>query len=278
MLPRALQGKRALIAGGIATYVGASYAAYSFLKKDKPGGAPSSPPTAAVAIASHNNAGTWDSLAASYDSAVDYDETFMGIKLLRRWLVKSAKGRVLEVSAGTGRNLPYYHLSPPPDPDACCVTITDRSTEMLGASQAKASKLLGPTSGEAGCLTFTAADATALPFPDDSFDTVVQTFGLCSESDPARALAEMQRVCRPGGTILLLEHGRSGYFSWLNGVLDKSAPDHAAKWGCWWNKDITALLEASGLQLLSYHTWHFGTTHYVVARPRKAAPGPSGRA
>ena len=67
-----------------------------------------------------------------------------------------------------------------------------------------------------------------------------------------------QRVCRPGGTILLLEHGRSGYFSWLNDVLDKSAPDHAAKWGCWWNKDIPALLEASGLQLLSYHTWHFG--------------------
>lgn len=77
-------------------------------------------------------------------------------------------------------------------------------------------------------------------------------------SHATHVLCCFQRVCRPGGTILLLEHGRSGYFSWLNGVLDKSAPDHAAKWGCWWNKDITALLEASGLQLLSYHTWHFG--------------------
>ena len=47
--------------------------------------------------------------------------------------------------------------------------------------------------GPSFCTTsLVVMQATALPFPDDSFDTVVQTFGLCSESDPARALAEMQ--------------------------------------------------------------------------------------
>ena len=248
MLPRALQGKRALIAGGIATYVGASYAAYSFLKKDKPGGASSSPPTAAGAIASHNNVGTWDSLAASYDSAIDYDETFMGIKLLRRWLVKSAKGRVLEVSAGTGRNLPYYHLSPPPDPDACCVTITDRSTDMLGASQAKASKLLGPTSGEAGCLTFTAADvrgfffflfysviSLAQPLGGPS-RTVLQDRGSleleaegpkrCSSGGTARAVSTLP--CRSFTVCLRARTQRSCVFTFL--PLRRFPTTHLTRW------------------------------------------------
>ena len=98
----------------------------------------------------------------------------------------------------------------------------------------------------------------SLPFPDASFDTVVQTFGLCSESDPAVALREICRVCKPDGRVLLLEHGRSGYFSWLNSILDDAAPAHAAKWGCWWNKDIESLLAAAGLRMESYHTWHFG--------------------
>ncbi len=128
----------------------------------------------------------------------------MGIKLLRRWLVKSAKGRVLEVSAGTGRNLHYYHLSPPPDPDACCVTITDRSTDMLGASQAKASKLLGPTSGEAACLTFTAADVRGFFFLND-FSFWLSRSGLgrrtvLQDRGSLELEAEGPKRCSSGGT------------------------------------------------------------------------------
>lgn len=105
------------------------------------------------------------------------------------------------------------------------------------------------------------SQAKALPFADSTFDTVVHTFGLCSENDPEAVLAELQRVCKADGRILLLEHGRSGYFGWLNSTLDDSAPSHAEKWGCWWNKDIAALVKASGLKLEYFTTWHFGEWH-----------------
>lgn len=51
----------------------------------------------------------------------------------------------------------------------------------------------------------------------------VDTFGLCSFEDPAVALKEMQRCCRPGGKVLLLEHGRSSW-GWLNTILDAQVP------------------------------------------------------
>lgn len=111
-------------------------------------------------------------------------------------------------------------------------------------------------------------DATNLKFPDNEFDTVVQSFGMCSCDDPVAALKEMQRVCKPGGQILLLEHGQAAY-GWLNGILDSHADRHREKWGCQWNKDIEALVKSSGLEIVSYRRMHFGTTHYIVAKPVK---------
>lgn len=72
--------------------------------------------------------------------------------------------------------------------------------------------------------------------------------------------------------MLLLEHGRSTW-GWLNRILDDGAPKHAAQWGCVWNRDIRALVESSGLRVVSLSTYHFGTTYYVVATPsERAAP------
>ena len=109
-------------------------------------------------------------------------------------------------------------------------------------------------------------DTNHLPLPSDSFDTVVQTFGLCSLSDPLSALSEMKRVVKPHGNILLLEHGRSNTWNWLNVALDKTDKDHAEKWGCHWNRDILGLVKEAGLQVEDVRTYHLGTTWAIVIR------------
>jgi len=74
------------------------------------------------------------------------------------------------------------------------------------------------------------ADAANLTFEDNSFDTIVDSFGLCSFDDPVKVLIELQRVCKPDGKILLLEHGRSKTYLGLSGYLDKHAERHAKNW------------------------------------------------
>ena len=115
-------------------------------------------------------------------------------------------------------------------------------------------------------------------FAPASFDTVVDTFGLCSHEDPVAALRQMAAVCRPGGRILLLEHGR-GHWAWLNELLDGSAGKHHSRWGCWWNRDILAVVAAAGLAVRSSSRWHFGTTYVIEAAvpPETAILEPSTR-
>ncbi|RNF18809.1 methyltransferase [Trypanosoma conorhini] len=111
--------------------------------------------------------------------------------------------------------------------------------------------------------------AEQMPFPDNSFDTVVDMFGLCSFDDPVRALREMSRVCKPSGNLLLLEHGK-GRWARINDHLDKWAPRHAKKWGCWWNRDIRRYLRLAGLTVVKEEEKHFGTSLYIVAKPFKS--------
>jgi ubiquinone/menaquinone biosynthesis C-methylase UbiE len=114
----------------------------------------------------------------------------------RRKLLAAAAGRVLEVGAGTGFNLPHY------PPHVAELTLTDGSERMLRRARRR--------SGRVGRPSVTArAPVEALPYADRSFDTVVASFLLCSVDDQDRALAEIRRVLRPGGSYLFLEHVRS---------------------------------------------------------------------
>jgi SAM-dependent methyltransferase len=111
---------------------------------------------------------------------------------LRSRVAGEATGRVLEIGAGTGFNFPYY-------PDGAAVVATEPNPEML--------RRAAPRAREHG-IDLRAAPAEHLPFPDDSFDTVVATGVFCSVDDPARALAEVHRVLRPGGELRFNEHVR----------------------------------------------------------------------
>jgi ubiquinone/menaquinone biosynthesis C-methylase UbiE len=133
----------------------------------------------------------WGRYAPRYDRDIGFVERvlFAGG---REWVCAQAAGAVLEVAIGTGRNLPHY----PPD---ATLTGLDLSPVMLGIARARAAELGREISLHEG-------DAQALPFPGASFDTVVCTLGLCGVPDDGEAIAEMHRVLRPGGRLLLLDH------------------------------------------------------------------------
>ena len=104
-------------------------------------------------------------------------------------------------------------------------------------------------------------------FPPESFDTVVDTFGLCSLADPGKALQQMLRVIRPGGRIVLLEHGK-GTWRLINDILLAQEQDHFQRWGCHFNRDIdaliTGLVEQGGMRSIWRWRTHFGTTVCAV--------------
>lgn len=80
------------------------------------------------------------------------------------------------------------------------------------------------------------------PTPPEKYDTIVQSFGLCSVADPAQLLAHMASLVQPDtGRILLLEHGR-GWYDWINHKLDEYAGRHFQRYGCWWNRDIECIV------------------------------------
>ncbi|SHL63620.1 MULTISPECIES: class I SAM-dependent methyltransferase [Streptomyces] len=110
----------------------------------------------------------------------------------RAWVCGQVKGEVLEVAIGSGRNLEFY-------PAGISVTGLDLSPEMLELARKHAAALGREVELREG-------EAHAMPFPDGSFDTVVCTLGLCSVPDHRAVIAEMYRVLRPGGRLLLLDH------------------------------------------------------------------------
>jgi ubiquinone/menaquinone biosynthesis C-methylase UbiE len=132
-----------------------------------------------------------DKTAPRYDRQISFFERIL-FGGGREWVCSRAEGDVLEIAAGTARNLPFY-------PEDLRITSVELSPEMLAIARKRAEELGRPADLRLG-------DAQALEFDDESFDTVVCTLGLCTIPDHSRAVAEVRRVLRPGGRFLLLEH------------------------------------------------------------------------
>ncbi len=130
-----------------------------------------------------------------------YDRVFAnteaaGLAARRAALLAGARGRVLELGAGTGLNLEHY-------PPGIELVLTEPEAPMLARLRERAADVQ-PSA------TIVAAPAERLPFEDASFDTVVTTLALCTVGDLAASLREVRRVLAPGGRLLFLEHVRSG--------------------------------------------------------------------
>jgi ubiquinone/menaquinone biosynthesis C-methylase UbiE len=134
--------------------------------------------------------------AAVYDRFTAGAEA-AGLRDHREALLAGARGKVLEIGAGTGANLPFYG-------DAVERLICVEPEEPMARRLAQRA-----AAHPARPIDIVAAPAERLPLPDAHVDTVVATLVLCTVSDQPRALAEIRRVLKPGGRLLFLEHVRS---------------------------------------------------------------------
>ncbi|MDI3328371.1 MAG: methyltransferase domain-containing protein [Alicyclobacillaceae bacterium] len=189
----------------------------------------------------------YERMARWYDIGEGIPEV-LGLRRLRRALLAGASGDVLEVAVGTGKNLPFY-------PADCRITAVDLSPSMIETARRRAKRLGRP-------VDFHVQPAEALTFPDGRFDTVVSSMSLCTFPDPVQALREMARVCRKGGRILLLEHGRSDR-EWLGRWQDRRADRHAETLGCHWNRRPVELIEKAGLTPVRIRRFFLGIFHMI---------------
>ncbi len=166
-----------------------------------------------------------------YDALTSVQDR-MGLGRWRRWLAGGARGRVLEVGCGTGRNLPLFGR------DATLVVGLDPALDALRAARRRAPG-----------VPLVVASAEALPFRDGSFDTLVSGLVFCSVPDPMRGLAEVKRVLAADGSLRMMEHVR--FRSRLGGKLqDLLQP--AWTWlqgGCRPNRDTERNVEAAGFAI-----------------------------
>jgi len=191
----------------------------------------------------------YDRFARWYDW-IEGIPDLLGVRRLRRKLLQRASGRILEVAVGTGKNLPYYSRD-------CRVIALDVSKKMLSVARERAAKLSLDAS-------FLVADAEALPFSDQSFDTIVSSLSTCTFPDPVAALKEMARVCQPEGKVLLIEHGRSDR-EWLGRWQDRHAEQFAKPLGCHWNREPLEMVRKAGLKINAAQRFLFGVFHQIEA-------------
>jgi ubiquinone/menaquinone biosynthesis C-methylase UbiE len=174
-----------------------------------------------------------------YNRVSRFYDLFEGLEKskMTQWrmaLWKEAKGKILEVGVGTGRNISYY-------PDGAEVTAIDFSKKMLERARKRASDL-------GRKVDFRLMDVQELAFDDGVFDTVITSCVFCSVPDPVKGLKEIRRVCKKNGKILMLEHVRSkkpiigGFMDFLNPIVVRLV-------GANINRDTVKNLQWAGLKV-----------------------------
>jgi SAM-dependent methyltransferase len=173
--------------------------------------------------------------AAAYDRVTGpMERNVLGAK--RRQLLARARGRVLEIGAGTGANLGHY-------PTSGAITTLDVAEPDSAMRRRLAKKV------QAAALPFPVFvdDAGAVgPFPSAPYDTIVSTLVLCTVPDPAAAVAAIVDALAGGGEVLYIEHvGAGGLKGRAQRLLNR--PWGIAAGGCRLDRDTLATMRAGGL-------------------------------
>ncbi|CUG84152.1 methyltransferase family 23, putative [Bodo saltans] len=180
------------------------------------------------------------------------------IRQLREEMLQQTYGRVLELAAGHGQNIGAYPYA------VHEIVMCDSSPQQLQSLRYRIPKTAYPKY-DIRRMRSEKLDG----FQDGEFDCVVDMFGLCHLQDPVMALRQMQRVLKPTGMIVLLEHGQSPY-PWVNWFLDYFEKRHNVNThGCKWNMPVREYLREARLEVRELRNLHYGTTYYVVAYPEQ---------
>jgi SAM-dependent methyltransferase len=173
--------------------------------------------------------------------ALGYDLFFRqmeegGLREMRSGLLAEARGRCLEIGAGTGLNLDHW----PGGLDR--LVLTEPDPHMMR----QLSKKVSESRPDAEVVE---APGEMLPFEDSSFDTIALTLVLCTAPDPAGVLDEIDRVLAPGGRFLFMEHVRAeepGLARWQDRL---QGPWRLFADGCHCNRETLREIEGSPLEL-----------------------------
>lgn len=169
----------------------------------------------------------------------------------REFACAQAVGDVLEVAVGTGRNLPFY------GPRVDSLTGIDLSPAMLAIAKDRARELGRDVDLRTG-------NAEALDFGDATFDTVVCTLSLCNIPDDRAAIAEMYRVLKPGGQLVLLDHVASHHW-WM--LVPQKLLEHVTlrTFGDYLTRRPLPLVEAQGFMVSHSQRSKLGWVERLVA-------------
>ena len=191
----------------------------------------------------------YDKFAKFYD-LFEFPFEIFWLARLRRELLGNLRGDVLEIAVGSGRNLKYYNKE-------CKITAIDLSKEMLELAKNKAKKLDVK-------VDFRIGDSQKLNFGHRKFDYVVDSLGMCTFSNPIKALKEMKRVCKKNGKIILLEHGMSSnrFFSKMQYWREKK---HYDGFRCSLIRNHEELVKKAGLKIESIEKRFFGIFYAIIA-------------
>jgi ubiquinone/menaquinone biosynthesis C-methylase UbiE len=192
---------------------------------------------------------TYDEIAPRYDKAMRPLDRWFLARLratVLRYLPEGA--RILELGAGTGLNFVFY-------PTNAVGVATEPSSGMLQIAKSKQR----PTN-----VKLIRSCAEQLPFKNNSFDAAFATLVFCSLQRPAEAFAELRRVVKPGGSVILLEHVRPGgllgpVFDLLNLLTVPLFDDH-------FNRRTAEEAQANGLELVKVERSLLGVINLITCR------------